>query len=76
MTDARITELEARIAAKLAYGTKCTRDMNELARLQDAARSPFMRGVRKYGFIACAVVVCAIYYAPFAIAAKTFFVGG
>jgi len=76
MSAARIAELEARIAAKLAYGSKCTRDMNELARLQDAARSPFVRAVRKGGFAVFAVVVCAIYYAPVVIAAKTFFVGG
>lgn len=80
MTDARINELRQRIDEKIAYGVKCTRDMNELARLEDAARSPFERIVRRWGGYALVATFAALFYAPVVIAAyrgaKSFFVGG
>ena len=76
MSHARIAELEARIADKLAYGVKCTRDMNELARLKDATRTPFVRFVYRALTFLAFVVVGAIAYAPIVLPFAKFFVGG
>lgn len=71
-----IKELEDRIEAKLAYGVKCTRDMNELARMKEAARSPLERFAYRVLTGLAFAVVAVIAYAPIVLPFVKFFVGG
>lgn len=75
-TASRAAELHERIERKLAYGVKCTRDINELARLKDELRTPLHRAVRRVGGALLIIAGCALAYAPIVLPVVIFFVGG
>lgn len=76
MSVERIVELRRRVNDKIEYGAKCNRDVNELAVLEDAMRSPLERAVRKFGFVVLIIAACGLTYALPIVAAVNFFVGG
>jgi len=71
----RAAELRERVEGKLVYGVKCTRGMNELARLEDEMRTPLQRAARKFGFGLLIVAGCASAYAPIVLPCVKFAVG-
>lgn len=72
----RIAELKAQVRAQEAYGKWNTAAAsNEIARLEDAARSPIERVIRKVSVTALIVAGGIIVYAPYVLYAIRLVVG-
>ena len=70
-----IATLRQRVADKATYGVRCSRDLNHLAELEDAARAPLVRLARKVMLGAVMVILLVVSYAPIVIPAVNYFVG-
>jgi type II secretory pathway component PulM len=70
-----IATLRQRAAYKATYGVRCSRDLNRLAELEDAARAPLVRLARKVMLGAVMVILLVVSYAPIVIPAVNYFVG-